>query len=145
MTCLKKYACASISLYLLLCLSSAAQAKGPFTLSLSADSTVKAGADVYVKVAMQNISDQPIDCSVASSNAVDLSFRFRVRDESGNPLKKKVSKHPELEGSGSIKMCTLAPGQSTLPEDNLISNLYDLTNPGKYTIQALRAIGDIRA
>ncbi len=123
---------------LLMAVSSTAQTSDPFSLTLSAPSTVKAGSDVYVQVAMNNLSGTPVDCSRAYSNALDLRYRFLVRDESGNQVKKRVSKHPELEGAGSITTCTLDAGKSTPSEDNLISNMYNLKSPGQYTVQALR-------
>jgi hypothetical protein len=125
---------------LLMGVSTTAQSSDPFSLSLSAPSTVKAGSDVYVQVAMRNLSDGPVDCSRAYSNALDLRYRFLVRGESGNQIKRRVSKHPELGGAGSITTCTLDPGESTPAEDNLISNMYNLKSPGKYTVQALRGV-----
>jgi hypothetical protein len=63
---------------LLMGVSSTAQTSDPFSLTLSAPSTVKAGSDVYVQIAMNNLSGTPVDCSRAYNNALDLRYRFLV-------------------------------------------------------------------
>ena len=130
--------------YVVFGLPSKAMENPPFSIKLSAVSSVKAGSDVYVQVSMHNLRDKPVDCTVASSNAIDLRFKFLVKDTAGNILKRKTGKHPELEGAGSIKMCSLDAGESTAPEDNLISNMYDLSSPGQYTVVVSRAVDDVR-
>ena len=119
--------------------AAAQTAKQPFALTLSTDSpSVKAGSDVWVKVTMTNLSNHDVNCAVWSSNGVDLNYMFDVRDGNGTAPPKKTSKHPEIEGAGSIGLCTLSPGQSTTPEDNLISRLFHMEKPGQYTVQVSR-------
>jgi len=114
-------------------------ANQPATITLTTDNpTIKAGADVWVKVVMTNTSSDPIDCSVVSSNGADRRYSFAVWGPTGAPLSRKPLKHPELEGGGSIHMCTLNPKDSTTAEENLLSRLFDLTEPGTYTVQLSR-------
>lgn len=113
----------------------------PFSIALSSDQpVVKAGWDVWVRIKMTNTSSGSVDCSTASSNGLDLRYSFEISDSSGNKIDKVRSSHPELEGTGSFRLCTLAPGQSTSPDENLLSREYDLSKPGTYTVQVSRGI-----
>lgn len=126
-----------------LSLLSSRASERPFSIVITAAApTVKAGGDVWIKVKMINTSTHKVDCSVAASNGIDLRYNFDVRDESGSPTPKKLSRHPELEGAGSLRTCTLQPGQSTTADDNLISRLFDISRPGRYTVQVSRAASD---
>ncbi len=111
--------------------------QAPFSIAISTDTPViKAGSDVWIKIQKTNLSPHDIDCTAAPSNAtaVDRKYQYEVRDSNRIPLAKISKTHPELE-SGSIWPCTLKPGQSTPPNDNRISGLYDLSHPGKFEIQ----------
>ena len=113
----------------------------PANLAIAAEHpTVKAGSDIWIKIEMKNTSKHPIDCTVASSNGIDLRFRFQVWGPNGNPLPKKPRKHPELAGGGSFMLCTLGPGRSTTPEENLLNSIFDMSQPGTYTVQLSRMI-----
>lgn len=116
-------------------------AREPASLQISAEhSTLKAGSRVFIEVSMTNKSMHPIDCSVAYSSGVDLRYRFQVWGPTGNVLPKKPRRHPELEGAGSFSLCTLNPGESTTAEGNLLNSLFDMSQPGTYTIQLSRVI-----
>ena len=114
----------------------------PFSIVISTDNpVVKAGSHIWIKVQMTNTSKEAIDCTVAAVNGIDRRFQYRVVNESdGKRVPKIMSKHPELEGGGSFKLCTLEPG-STTTRDALISALFD-TSPGKYSIQVSRRVSD---
>jgi hypothetical protein len=101
---------------------------------------IKAGADVYIKVQLTNISDREIDCSSYNVGPTNGRYRVVVLDEDGNSMAKKDI-HPELM-AGSLKMCTLAPGKSTGMEEERISWLNDISKPGKYEIQFSRVIAN---
>lgn len=118
--------------------ASAQNAHPSFSIVITTDTpVVKAGSDVLIKVQMTNISHHEVDCTIAASSGLDRKYQYDVRDSRGKPAVKVVRSHPELE-SGSIWPCTLKPGQSTAPNDNNISRLYDFTRPGKYVIQVSR-------
>lgn len=111
----------------------------PLTITISpASLTVKAGEEVYVKVQMTNVSSQPVDCSSYYVNGTDRRFRVDVLDENGASTKKS-SEHPESM-PGSLQQCTLDPGQSTPPKEDLISSFHDFSRPGKYRVRFSRVI-----
>lgn len=117
-------------------------AQQPFTIAISMDNPeVKAGSDIWIKIEMTNTSNHDIECSVAAVNGVDRRFQYSVSKPDGTPAKRIVSKHPELEGAGSVKLCTLEPG-GTAKTESLISRLFDMTAPGKYSVRALRGVSD---
>lgn len=110
----------------------------PFSLAISPlKSTVAPGADVWVKVTITNTSSHDIDCTANFVNGTDRSYHYDVWD-SQLKSKRKLNMHPESV-SGSIQMCTLAPGQS-VTHDTRISWLNDFSQPGKYTIQLSRNV-----
>ena len=118
-------------------------ATDPFVLTISTEHpNVKSGDSIWIKVIMTNTSAFDVDCSSVSSNGIDLRYSFEVRDPNGKSISKKKSKHPELEGAGSVHLCTLRPGQSTVAQDNLLSREFDFSPPGTYTIQVSRAASD---
>ena len=119
----------------------AAQArKAEVKISISADKpTVKSGSDISIHIVMKNTSDHELSCmSAYADNHVDISFLYRVTGPSGKPVSKRVPKYPVLPRAGSIYPCMFGPGKSTSPRPSLISNIFNMTEPGTYTIQVLR-------
>jgi hypothetical protein len=112
----------------------------PFALTITTDKpTVRAGAELWVKVQMKNISNRDVDCSSVYVNGTDRRYQYDVRGETGLSMK-KTNEHPELV-PGSIQLCTLKPGES-VTQDTRISWLHDLSHPGKYTVQVSRGASD---
>jgi hypothetical protein len=111
--------------------------KPPFSLTISAAKpTVKSGSYVFIKATQTNISDQTIGCSSTIAGSSNLSYIYNVRDENGNSLEQRTG---VFSYGGSVRLCDLDPGK-TKTEDLLISWLYNLSKPGKYTIQVIRPI-----
>ena len=107
----------------------------PFKIAIAAvNSTVVAGADIWIKVSLTNTSnlDVPEGVGYGRGNIASI-YRFEVRDENGELVPKRVYPHPELE-SGSVRFRTISHGE-TFTEDQEVSALYDMRRPGKYTIQ----------
>ncbi|MFL6228127.1 MAG: DUF305 domain-containing protein [Pyrinomonadaceae bacterium] len=107
----------------------------PFKIAITIEnSTIIAGADIWIKVSLTNTSNQDVPAGVGYSRGNIASiFRFEVRDEHGELVPKRTYPHPELE-SGSVTFVTIHHGE-TWTQDQEVSALYDMRKPGKYTIQ----------
>ena len=123
--------------------SSAQSDAKPFSLTLATkEPTVKAGASVWVTVQLKNTSNDDIDesGSINSMTGADPNFVFNIRDEAGKMKQKKVHKHSEL-ASGKPFNRTIHPGE-TFEEEQDVSRLFDMSEPGKYVIQVYRRATD---
>ena len=101
---------------------------------------VKAGSDIYLRIKMTNTSNHDVDCTRVASNGSDRAYLYDVRDANGTPLEKAVRKHPEIGETFSSWPCVLKPGESTSEDENFLSPVYDMTRPGKYSVQVSRYI-----
>jgi hypothetical protein len=116
----------------------------PVSVTISAPSSdVKAGSELKLDVVVTNTSDEQVGLTTWPED-----FRVDVLDSNG----KVVGKAQEPGGSttnrkalnfpaqGSSQGITLAPhGVFRLRED--LSKEFDLSKPGKYTVQAIRMYG----
>lgn len=135
----RNVALAIASILAILWVSRAIYAQTPFSITISTDKqTVIAGSDVYIKIKLTNTSDGTVDCSSAYSNGLDRRYLYDVHDKDGKSVE-KPGEHHELNGV-SFSMCDLPPGDTANGETR-ITTLYDLTKPGKYTVQLSRFIG----
>jgi len=112
----------------------------PFTLSLETEqNVVKARSEVKVNVTLRNSSNQAIDMS---SGSEEIDYAIDVRDSQGGlapdtDFARKLKRRPYYS---SEQVFSLKPGES-LPKATLsITKFYDLSRPGKYTIQVSRAV-----
>ena len=115
----------------------------PFSITLAAKTaTVKRGTSVWVKIQLTNNSAQDLDESgtINGMTGADPNLSFKVRDEDGKLKQKKVHKHPELASGKPINR-TIAPGE-TLEEEQDVSRLFDMTEPGSYVIEVSRRASD---
>jgi hypothetical protein len=134
-------------------------AEPPFTIMLSAEhDTVKAGDDVWIKMIVTNSSDQIIHIT---HNAPVCEYEVQVRDapdhmapETDYGLQVKNRHKPTATGfvmrggkvflppcmKGNERTGVLAPGKSDDATVLAVSELYDLSRPGQYTIQLRRGI-----
>jgi len=125
--------------------TSAQPTQQPFVIAISTDKpVVKAGADVWVKVRVTNTSTRTIDASANIDDMIGVNpnYVFDVRDSSGNQVSKRVYKHPEL-ATGSPIFRSLKPGESLVDEQDL-SRLDDLSEPGQYVIQVSQRVSEQR-
>jgi hypothetical protein len=116
----------------------------PFTIVISPEKpTVKAGSDVWIKVQLTNNSSEDLDLSgsVSDLTGLDSNLNFEVRDDLGKLAPKRVHKHPELAGGRANLDRILKSGQS-LTENQNISRLHDMTQPGKYVIRVSRRLSN---
>ena len=112
----------------------------PFKIAITAEnSTVVAGADTSIKVSLTNTSDHDVNEGAAYIlGNIDSSFQFEVRDSHGKLIPKRSYPHPEL-ATGSVRFRTMSRGE-TYTQDQLVSSLYDMRKPCKYTIRVFRRI-----
>jgi hypothetical protein len=109
---------------------------GAISLSLRALQTdIAAGSPVDVVVRFANNSDREISDSGVYNRGVDAAYTYDIRKADGTRL--NPMREPETAGrpvllSGVSR--TVKPGKS-VEDKSEISAVYDLSEPGKYTIQ----------
>lgn len=116
----------------------ASDAKPPLVLVIAAEPTpVKAGDAVSVRTVLTNNSKQPFDASACYCGpaGLDSLFKWEVR-ENGGRAAKRTYPHPELATGEIILDRVVQPG-GELSGSQDISRLYNMIQPGKYTIQAI--------
>ena len=134
--------------YLLLSLSSSADGRSDtnqlFSLTLHAPSTpLKSGADVRLRVTVTNISDNTIRFGRTPGIVPEeeSSYDIEVRNAPGQlppltPFFRHLKENPASTW-GSYTTYSLEPGKS-FDDELVITKLYVLTEPGKYTIWVAR-------
>lgn len=105
--------------------------------------TVKAGSEVFITVHLTNVSKHNLafDYDSDSRTGVSFSHQYEVRDSNGNVVQKRTISHPEIGSTGhGWPARVLKPGESMDINGDYISRLYDLSQPGEYTIQLSREV-----
>lgn len=109
--------------------------KQPFTITLKAETPqVKVGGQVNIDIIMTNTSDHEIACDSYWYDSVDQNYRYSVVYEDGKPTAKIVRKTPS-----NTDPCIAQPGESK-QSGGAVSQIFDFSRPGKYTIQVSRPI-----
>jgi hypothetical protein len=128
--------------------------KQPFVLNISVENLgsqtgddryrVTAGSDIFIKVHLTNISRHNLALGYDSDSRtnVTLSHTYEVRDSSGRVAQKRPINHPEIVTGHGWPARILKPHESMDITGDFISRLYDLSQPGDYTIQLSRAVSD---
>jgi hypothetical protein len=123
-----------------------------FSITVTAvDSTVKSGSPVWVTVRMENYSNRGLP--VYRENAADQGgfvYKADIRTQTGTlapetKFGRRIQDHDTAEERAREPYVTvtsggeqnLGPGKSIIDRMN-ISKLYDLTRPGKYTLELQR-------
>jgi hypothetical protein len=115
------------------------QALEPFSLTISNDmGSVKAGKNVFIRIAEQNLTDNVLNCSSWVTSSTDMSYRYTVKDSDGHTL---TARRGADKMDGSYRACELEANRS-MSGEYLISWLYDLSKPGTYTVQVTRAVSN---
>ncbi len=133
-------------------------ASQPFTLTLGVEAplasgyqtsdgilVLKTGVKIYLTIKTKNTSKHEIGCEVIADYMVGLdpNYEYDVRDSQGKPVREHVIEHKELAGRAVQGLgCRLKPGESSTQGGNDITRLYDLSQPGSYTIQVSRPASD---
>lgn len=135
----------------------ARSAEPAFSLNIKlASDVIKAGSDVTVTVVLANVSDQPQ--SLGWGEPDEGNFTLDVRDASGIQAGKtrlyraltgdhtgKDALEPPLPAGteqvmvGKFTTITLPPGK-TQTYNAVVNKLYDLSQPGKYSIVASKVV-----
>jgi hypothetical protein len=125
---------------------SAQSAKPPFSLTITAaDSVVKSGSEIWADATVKNTSDHEISVFSTSDhlgneyNADVWTDKSTLAPETR--LGREINNHttPEDERTPQIRISSrgsipLKPGKTFTDHAN-VSTMYDLSQPGKYTIQ----------
>jgi hypothetical protein len=114
--------------------------KQPFTIVLTAEPKASLDSGIWVKYCYTNTSDRDLDASanILDAQNVDPNFHFELLDKEGRPVPMKVYSFPET-ATGHARFGTLKPGESITQSVNLV-RLFELKQPGRYTVQASRLI-----
>jgi hypothetical protein len=112
----------------------------PFTLILEAEQNpAKANSEVNVDITLRNSSNRAMYMSYGLS---ELDYAFEVRD-SQNRVPPQTDFARKSKGRGYFsgeQLFYLQPGEG-LPKALLVlTKFYDLSRPGKYTVQISRAV-----
>jgi len=135
------------------------QPKQPaFSIAISAPDLISAGSEPKLSIVLKNTSDHEIMLgrSVQPDHG-ELHHDVEVRDDKGD-LAPETEYHRKIKGRlpatpgkappppnvWSDILTSIKPGE-TRNDDLTISKLYDLSKPGKYTIQVSRFDEDTKA
>ena len=119
-------------------------ALAPFNVTISPETpVVKATHPVIVDVTVTNTSNRRL---LIQERNPATDYEFDVRDERGNAvpetdLGRKLKEPPTIPMNSRNFGVYLRPNEST-KETIALSDLYDLSHPGQYTIQVSRAVSN---
>lgn len=134
---------------LILALSASSLAQDqPQGLSVSISATadrVKSGSPLVIKVRLKNISSHEIWMAAGSeATKLDVLYASAAGQKARQAQKREEVSPPTPDGvvfvraeSGSGKLVTMASGE-TWAHEIVVTQLFDLSKPGVYTIQAKR-------
>jgi len=121
-------------------------AQVPISLTISTPSSqVKAASELRLDIVLTNSSDEPVGLTTWPED-----FRVDVLDSKGRVVGKAQEpgesrpnpKAANFPAQGSSQGLTLAPHMVLRLRDDL-SKEFDLSKPGKYTVQATRMYGKV--
>lgn len=119
-------------------------AKQPFTIVISTDDlVVKAGSRVLINLQMTNTSNHDLWPGWGGQDnlgVTDVADQIDVRDSHGRQLEKK-KRDPRIGRGLGPPTFAMKPGETNGYSQDY-SRWYDLTRPGKYTIQVLRPFSE---
>jgi hypothetical protein len=128
--------------------ASCANAAGTDSLSLKLTELApgtKAGGKILVRITITNESDHEI----TYHNTNSCNYSFKVLTSAGIPVSEtemakalNCGDKIDMEISGRNIVVTLNPGESS-SEDRLVTELYDMTLPGDYSVQVDRTFPGI--
>ncbi len=117
-----------------------AQTPDPFMLRISGPATVAVGQPVLVRVLLQNTSNHPIAVDPLNPDGSPLSrdgSLLSIKGPTGQELSRKQG---SWGGSAGINQIA---AYGVIEDDILrVDSIYDLTQPGKYTLQLKRPIAE---
>jgi hypothetical protein len=93
-----------------------------------------AGSEVYIFITQTNLSTRNVECNSLRIASTDLSLKYDVKREDGTPLEERAN---AIDYAHDLSECELRPGES-VTRRYLLSWLFDLSVPGKYSVQVSR-------
>ncbi|HXN48126.1 MAG TPA: hypothetical protein VN893_15870 [Bryobacteraceae bacterium] len=109
-----------------------------FSLAASVADLVRAPSELLLDIAMTSISDRGVPLGVAFGPPPWKTFLLDVRDSAGKPVSEtpflRQERLPATSGGPAV---TLGPG-ATSHTVLVLNSLYDLSQPGEYTVQVGR-------
>jgi hypothetical protein len=119
--------------------------KQPFTLAIRVDQlTFKIGSQIRLRITLTNTSGQdlPIGRAKGDAQAEEVGYRIEVLDEEGkNAPETKFQRVIKGEEDGIFVSSPIAitiQSGKTYEDAMMVNKFYDLSQPGKYTIQVQR-------
>jgi hypothetical protein len=125
--------------------------QAPFSIAISPlQQSIAAGTEVKVEIALKNISNREIYLSKSNGRSqAEFVFVVEAHNDAGEPapeteyqrrvMRRETTKRNVLFWSEII--LNLKPGE-ILQDEAIVSNLYDLSRPGRYLIQVSRRVSD---
>lgn len=111
----------------------------PFSITINLSTPeVKSGSPVELRIKLTNTSDHPMNSSAVYTEGVNLTFEYEVQKLNGTPLG-EICKNVGGCIRTVIVSKPLEPGQSR-EDGTVVSNLYDMREPGQYAVQLSRLI-----
>ena len=125
--------------------SQASQA--PFILTLSSTKKViNTALEARLEIVLRNTSDHEFSITKANTeNQAETQYTIDVRDGRGHPValsehgRIRLNRSPTSRLTISEVVYSVKPGE-TLTDVAVVTELYDLSQPGKYTIRVSREI-----
>lgn len=93
-----------------------------------------AGSRVYIFITQMNLSTRTVECNSLTFGSTDLSLKYDVKREDGTLLEQRAN---AFDHANNMSECELRPGES-VTRSYLLSWLFDLSVPGKYSVQVSR-------
>lgn len=113
----------------------------PFSIQINTSKqTVKAGSAVSIQILMTNTGSHEVDCTSTPKDDLDRAYQYDVRDSSGQTVAAVERNVPEESNGGWGRPRSIKPGETCEAFGEFISNSYDLSKPGTYSIQVSRRI-----
>lgn len=117
----------------------------PFSFSIASADEIKAGSQVIVHITTTNTSDSTVGLEVMEVSPYIAIVRgadgiLSPETAQGRKIKEKQKNHLDPNFTGGRQSVHLEPGKS-ITEECTVSDLYDMSQPGRYTIQLERIWG----
>lgn len=116
----------------------------PLSIAISTpQSALKVGSEVRIEVTLTNTSNRRV---LIQERNPATDYQIDVRDERGTAVPetdfgRKLKEPPVIPMNSRNFGMYLRPNEST-KENIALSDLYDLSHPGQYTIQVSRAVSN---
>lgn len=138
----KLHWCVATVLFSIVCVMSAHTQQRPLSITISApQNVIKAGNGVWIEVTITNTSNREL---LVQERNPATDYEIDVRDDRGAAVP-ETDHGPKLREAPMIPMNSrnlgihLQPNEST-KENITLTDLYDLSHPGKYTMQVQRVL-----